>query len=209
MYRKTVIVYNSSKYTKTPASVVQVLSLHESGYHKTDGSNWICRTCDITLKRGKLTVQSVVNNLRLQQIPEELAQLNALERRLIRQRIPFMKMVALPSGRHHCVHGPAVNIPTNLDPVCSLLPRLPSQTQILSMKLKRKLCYRRYYMYDYVRPDKIMAALQWLKQHNPLYKDIIVHRDWEQKAAGDDQELWNALTSQSPTCPPDTASNGT
>ena len=105
----------------------------------------------------------MVNNLRLHQIPEDLPELNALERRLIFQQIPFMKMVALPSGRQRCIHGPAVNIPTDLDPVCLLLPRLPSQTQILSMKLKRKLCYRRYYMYDYIRPEKVMAALQWLE----------------------------------------------
>ena len=83
MYRKTVITYNSSKYTKAPANIVQVLSVHDSGYHKTDGNDWICRTCDSTLKRGNLPVQSVVNNLGLQQIPEELAELNALERRLI------------------------------------------------------------------------------------------------------------------------------
>ena len=31
--------------------------------------------------------------------PPELSCLNALERRLISQRVPFMKMIALPSGK--------------------------------------------------------------------------------------------------------------
>ena len=62
-----------------------------------------------------------------------------------------MKMVALPSGKQRSIHGPAVNVPTDLSSVCSLLPRLPSQTQMVPMKLKRKLSYKGHYMYEYVR----------------------------------------------------------
>ena len=43
--------------------------------------------------------------------PAELSCLNALEQRLISLRVPFMKMVALPSGKQRCIHGPAVNVP--------------------------------------------------------------------------------------------------
>ena len=48
---------------------------------------------------------------------------------------------------------PAVNGPNDLSPICSLLPKLPSQTQMVPMKLKRKLCYKGHYMYEYVRPE--------------------------------------------------------
>ena len=97
-----------------------------------------------------------------------------------------------------CIHGPAVNVPTDLSSVCSLLPRLPSQPQILPMKLKRKLFYIAViiYMYNFVRPDKVLVALEWLQQHNPLYKDIEVNRNWVQQAASDDEALWHALTTQ-------------
>ena len=54
MYRKTVVMYNSGKYTKTPANIVQALFVHDSSYHKTD---------DNDLKQGNLPVQSVVNNI--------------------------------------------------------------------------------------------------------------------------------------------------
>ena len=48
--------------------------------------------------------------------PAELSCLNALEQRLISLRVPFMKMVALPSGKQRCIHGPAVNVPSNSRP---------------------------------------------------------------------------------------------
>ena len=44
-----------------------------------------------------------------------------------------MKMVALPCGKQRAIHGPAVNVSTDLTPVCILLPRLPSQTQMIPM----------------------------------------------------------------------------
>jgi len=53
-----------------------------------------------------------------------------------------MKMVALPSGKQHATHKPAVNIPTDLKPVCTFFPRLSSQVQMVPMKLKRKLLHR-------------------------------------------------------------------
>ena len=73
-----------------------------------------------------------------------------------------MKMVALPCGKQRAIHGPAVNVSTDLTPVCTLLPRLPYQMQMVPMKLKRKLCYKGHYniMFQYVRPAKVLAALQ-------------------------------------------------
>ncbi len=50
-------------------------------------------------------------------------------------------------------------------------------------------------MFQYVRP-KVLAALEWLKANNPLYRDIHVNTDWEQHASQDDTELWEAFTSQ-------------
>ena len=36
-------------------------------------------------------------------------------------------------------HGPAVNV---VDTICEMLPRLPSQTEMVPLKLKRKVVYR-------------------------------------------------------------------
>ena len=74
-----------------------------------------------------------------------------------------MKMVALPSGKQCCIHGPAVNVPSKLDSICTILPRLPTQSELIALKLKYKLVYRGHYMYDCVSPEKVMNALMWLK----------------------------------------------
>ena len=157
---------------------------------------WVCKTCHGGLKWGRLPGQAKANKLDLDNIPVELSELNPLETRLICLRIPFMKMVALPCGKQRAIHGPAVNVPTDLTSVCTLLPRLPSQIQMIPMKLKRKLCYKGHYMYQYIRPSKILAALQWLKSNNPLYKDAEINSNWLSDAAQDDAEMWEALSAE-------------
>ena len=108
---------------------------------------------------------------RLADIPPELSDLNELETRLISLRIPFMKIVSLATGQQKKISGPAINVPTDLKPVCRMLQCLLSQTQLVTMKLKRKLGYKTYHYQRYVRPDKVMVALRWLKNRNkPLCK---------------------------------------
>ena len=47
-------------------------------------------------------------------------------------------------------------------------------------------------MCQYIRPAKVLAALQWLKVNNPLYSDVEINSDWLSDAARDDSELWEA-----------------
>ena len=94
------------------------------------------------LKRGVMPLQAKANGLLLSHIPTELSGLNALELRLICLRLPFMKMVALPCGKQRSIHGPAVNVPSKVDTICNILPRLPSQSELVPLKLKRKLAYK-------------------------------------------------------------------
>ena len=86
--------------------------------------------------------------------------LNALELRLICLCVPFMKMVALPTGKQWSIHGPAVNVPSKLDTICDVLPRLPSQTEMVPLKLKRKVAYQGHYMYDFVTRIEIFEDNQ-------------------------------------------------
>ena len=70
-----------------------------------------------------------------------------------------MKMVALPSGKQRCIHGPAVNVSCKLDSACTVLPRLPSQSELIALKLKRKLACKGNFMYEYAIPEKVLNAL--------------------------------------------------
>ena len=47
------------------------------------------KTCYRTLKRGVLPLQAKANGLQLPEVPPEIADLNALELRLICLRLPF------------------------------------------------------------------------------------------------------------------------
>ena len=113
MYRKTVQEFQTSKYDRAPSEFVAPESVN------VHNKQWICKTCHNAFKRGVLPAQAKPNNLDLDNIPVELSDLNPLEVRLISLRIPFMKLVALPCGKQHAIHGPAINVPTGLTPVCT------------------------------------------------------------------------------------------
>ena len=144
------------------ADVIQMVFSPNLSYISPDGKEWVCRTCDRTLKRGNMPLQAKANGLQLCPVPPELSSLNALGLRLICLRVAFMKMVALPSGKQRSIHGPAVNVPSKVDTICEVLPRLTSQTEMVPLKLKRKVAYRGHYMYDFVTPQKPLDALRFL-----------------------------------------------
>ena len=104
-----------------------------------------------------------------------------------------MKMVALPTGKQRCIHGPAVNVPSKLDSICNVLPRLPSQTQLIPLKFKRKLRFRGHYMYDNVCLQKLMKALLWLQSNNTLYSDVEINLKWSVDCRNDNIDLFDGL----------------
>ena len=195
MYKLSVSAYNRANYSKCSPDIIESVQLLE--YVSSDGNQWVCRTCDRVLRNGKLPAQAKANNLHLPPVPPELACLNALEVRLVCLRVPFMKMVALPVGKQRCIHGPAVNVPSKLNAICNLLPRLPSQTELIPIKFKRKLHFKGHYLYDYVCPQRVMRALTWLKSNNPLYSNVLINFEWEVDASKDDSDLFTGLTGDS------------
>ena len=193
MYESGVVLFNENKYEKP-----LMRKINKFRMASVDNKEWICRNCHFNLKRKKMPSQAKCNGLSLCKIPDELKHLNPLEVRLISRRIPFMKLVSLPRGKQLGIQGPAVNVPTDLDTVCKQFPRLPNECQIISLKLKRKLEYRKAYMHDYIHPWKVITGLQWLKQNNPLYKDIIINSNWMRDSEECDPELWHAMTNRTP-----------
>ena len=196
MYGKSVVPCNPAKYSKCGNDLLNCVFSANLRYVCDTGNEYVCRTCDRALKRGVMPLQAKANGLQLPAIPPELADLNALELKLICLRLPFMKMVALPSGKQRSIHGPAVNVPSKVDTVCNVLPRLPSQSELIPLKLKRKLAYKGHYMYDYITPQKLLDALAFLKANNPLYADIDVNQEWLEAAVASDAELCGCLVEQ-------------
>ena len=147
MYRKSVILSNKTKYTKASNDLLNSVFCANLSRISIDGKEYMCKTCDRVLTRGSRPVQAKANGLQLSDVSPELSGLNALELRLISLRVPFMKMVALPSGKQRSIHGPAVNVPAKVDTISEVLPRLPSQSELVPLKLKRKVAYKGHYMY--------------------------------------------------------------
>ena len=81
LYRNSVVTCNGDKYNKCTEDLLE--SVLDSNYINNDGNVWVCKTCDGTLKRGLMLAQSIANNLKLDDLPPELAKLKLLEVRLI------------------------------------------------------------------------------------------------------------------------------
>ena len=77
-----------------------------------------------------------------------------------------------------------------------VLSFLPSQCELVPLKLKCKLSYKGHYMYDYVSPEKLTNALKWLKANNPLYANVNITDDWLDSAIVDDVELTTSMLEQ-------------
>ena len=74
-------------------------------------------------------------------------------------------------------------------PICAVLPHLPSQMELIPLKLKRKMVYRKHYLYDFITPEKALCALRWLKTNNPLYANVGINVDWLEEGLTDDKDL--------------------
>ncbi|KAK3100323.1 hypothetical protein FSP39_018128 [Pinctada imbricata] len=141
-----------------------------------ESAMWICKTCHRKILSGKVPAESFANGLLLEDVPECLAILNSLEKHLVAKHITFMKMMALPQGGQNAVRGPVVCVPVNMDAVTSL-PRHESNNLILRVKLKRKLCYKGYYEYQFVNTSHVHKALQYLLEKNKWYKDVEIKHE--------------------------------
>lgn len=142
---------------------------------------YICLTCHKYLKgkSPKLPPQSVANGLKLCEIPPELSNLTDLERKLIALRIPFMVIFCLVRyGSQYKVRGGCTNVPTSLDQIIDILPRLSNEVEFHPMKLKRRMIYKSNYMYNFIRKDVVCAAIKWLKNNNKLYSHIGINEEW-------------------------------
>ena len=191
MWRKGVQEFKIEKYHKISAELTNLVLHDKYIISSIDGSTYICLICHRTLQSGKMPAQSKANCMDLEKIQDELKDLNNLELHTICKRILFMKLFKLPRGKQKGIKGAAMNVPANLGPACCLLPRIPSDAHIISLKLKRKLEYKQAYLHDTIQPQKVITALQYLKNHNPLHADVNINEDWIQTWQELDQELYN------------------
>ena len=193
LWKKGVQHLNMNNYNSVDSGILNFVLAAKYRKYSADGLIYICLSCNKKLRSGTIPAQSKANCMDLEEIPDELKDLNNLELHTISKRILFMKLVKLPRGKHKGIKGATVNVPADLGPACTLLPRIPTEAHIISLKLKRKLEYRQAYLHDTIRPEKVISALHYLKSNNPLYTDIEINEDWIQTWQEMDQELYDGI----------------
>ena len=190
MYRQSVFSFRQSSYKAS----INFLEKCTTKYTSFAGLEWICKTCNNYLKKEKVPPQCVSNKLEVADVPDELKDLTELEARLLAQRYPFMKILALPRGKQAGIKGAVVNVPVIAEKVCKSLPRTPSQAGIIPLKLKRKIQYKSHVAYQNIRPGMVQAALGKLKTINKFYLSTVENGEWEEQCLNEDPEIWKELT---------------
>ena len=131
MYKKTVRLLTQSKYERKDLFTAKL---------SFDQREYICCTCHDKISKNQMPSQEV--KLEVEDVPSELKSLHKLETILIAQRICFQKIIIIPNGQQRKLKGAVCNIPAECDTTCNMLPRSPSASGMIMLKLKRKLEYR-------------------------------------------------------------------
>ncbi|ROL52065.1 ATP-dependent DNA helicase PIF1 [Anabarilius grahami] len=146
---------------------------------------WICHCCHTTLLRGIMPDIALVNKLQFTPIPPELCDLNVLERHVIAKYIPFAKIITLPKGQQRAIKGAVISVASEVETTVNCLPRPRTESQLLTVKLKRRLCYKGHYQFQTLNIQKVLSALRKLKEIHSEYKDIFIN------AALSEEEMFN------------------
>lgn len=130
----------------------------------------------------KAPPKSYWNNLQPGPIPQEIEVLTQAEQRLLSRIIPFVKVVKY-DGRfgQYGFKGQAILFAQDLFEVSEKLPQMLSRSPedagivVVTEHLENLNITRQF---SISRPN-VYAALQWLIQNNPLYRDVTTNRNVE------------------------------
>ena len=83
----------------------------------------------------------------------------------------------MPKGQFSKIKGAVCKVAVEADSMCNILPRGADSNGLILLKLKRKLSYHGHVLFEPVRPEIVKLALNYLKESNFLYNDVVVHLD--------------------------------
>ena len=146
----------------------------------------ICRSCRESLNKGEIPANSMMNNLYIGETPEVLKVLNPIELMFVSKTKCFQTIIKpgpisnkLPrSERLSAVKGNMIHLPLSTSITAETLYK--SATERLfeeaedNVLLYGKPNKDREVWNHIVDRKKVLAALKWLCENNPNYKDIVV-----------------------------------
>ena len=98
---------------------------------------WMCNTCRKAWDNGKAHYLAVFNDLMLDPVPPELAELNYMELRLVTPVHTFAAMLTLPLGQRGN-KGQAISFPFSVPKLVHALPRPPDDVGIVTVQMPSK-----------------------------------------------------------------------
>ena len=141
----------------------------------------LCATCSSYVAKQMTPSLWTGKGYGLNEVPREVKELNQIEKHLVSLRLPFMKIYsARYSGGQYKMKGNVVNVPIDLKDTTSFLPRSLDESNVMAVKLNKRIIYKSYYLYHYVRPEKVWKALMSLKGTS-LYRNVDVDQQWFRK----------------------------
>ena len=141
----------------------------------------ICKGCQINYNDNKIPPRSRLNNMDRGEVPKEIAVLTPIELMFISRVKVFQSVVKLGAVGKHAPHnsrlsalkGNAIHLPLPLEQTIKQLEEETDFTKIpdnyiITHQIKNDELLLR----NLVSLDNVHAALCWLKENNPFYKDI-------------------------------------
>ena len=156
--------------------------LSGKGMFSDDGREWLCITCRKHIEKGQLPHLALGNGLEFPEVHSSILALNDVEERLVSPRIPFISIRTVFDGQQK-IRGNIVNVPIDTNETLEFLPREFNQSKTIQLKFMRRMDYNKPYMYDTIRPAKIVRALEHLIDKELFRKkDIKISINWREKS---------------------------
>jgi hypothetical protein len=156
----------------------------------------VCTSCILDLRRKKKPALSLANGMWLGNVPLELRVLTLPEKILIARYFPAAYIVKLypkkkgahswsASGMHSGLRGNVSTYKLNTDDIAHMTDTqiMPPVANILAATVgvtfvgPKNLPEKTMPGFLRVNRNRVRMALQWLKENNPIYRDIIISLD--------------------------------
>ncbi|CAF0903826.1 unnamed protein product [Brachionus calyciflorus] len=151
-FLRSVLIFERSKYCE---QIIDKICFLRSP--SINNNFYICLTCDKYAKNKRVANLTLSNGLDFLTVDIALIDLNDLEERLCSPRLPFIQIKGL------CNWDRQQKCPRNFD-----------ESETIQLKLKRRLTDTNSYIFDTIRPAKIIRALRYLIT-KPLFTDNNIH----------------------------------
>ena len=142
---------------------------------------YICKTCKLAFLANKLPSRCILNDCKMTDQPDSLKNMTEVEVSLISQNLQFRKIHRLPRSLWAQCRDRTINVPVptgNIKNTIASLPRNPTDSGLIGVNWKRKKSYKNTHKTQLVDVNRLFDGLEYLIDHNPLYRDSAIDRDF-------------------------------